>query len=93
MTDWQIFFSNSTFQRCISNCCISLVEKAFREAKDADVVENSTYQAVCMDLRACLNKDLTTSTKCLYKKYPLKYDPQGWGSVNCLSVLRSFKAN
>jgi len=88
MTDWQIFVSSGAFQSCISNCCILLVEKAFREAKDTDVVESSTYQAVCADLRACVNKDLTTSTKSLYKKYPLKYDPQGWGSANCLSISR-----
>ena len=88
MTEWQIFVSSGTFQSCLSNCCILLVEKAFREAKDTDVVEKSTYQAVYADLQACVNKDLTTSTKCLYKKYPLKYDPQGWGSVNCLSVPR-----
>ena len=88
MDEWQKFFSNNTFHACLSNAAILLVEKAFREAKEVDVISSEVHQSVWDNLSDKVNKDLTVSLRCFYDKYDLNYDPLGWRSVNVLSICR-----
>ena len=86
-------FSNNTFHACLSNAAILLVEKAFREAKEVDVISSEVHQSVWDNLSDKVNKDLTVSLRCFYDKYDLNYDPLGWRSVNVLSICRVVQKN
>ncbi len=88
MNDWQTFFSDRAFHACLSNAAVLMVEKAFREARDVDVISDDVYELIWADLSDKVNKDLTVTLRCFYNKYDLNFDPQGWRSVNALSICR-----